>query len=85
LHDPEVTMRVLAPCTPFHIRTTVIPAMLALFLAGCAAGTTPGIARSGSPCGMNALLYCDLSPHGNQCQCFRHSEFRDMMRTFSRR
>lgn len=68
----------------FHVRTSTMLAV-AILLAGCAVETTPGIARSGSVCGMNAVLYCDLAPHADKCQCLRHSELRDIMRTLSRR
>jgi predicted small secreted protein len=80
-------MRALAIHTGFHARSTVISMTLAvaMLLVGCAVNTTPGIGHSGSTCGMNAVLYCDLAPHVEKCQCFRHSELRDMMRTLSRR
>ena len=80
-------MRALAIYTGFHARRTVISTTLAvaMLMVGCAVDTTPGIGRSASPCGMNAVLYCDLAPHVDKCQCFRHSELRDMMRALSRR
>jgi predicted small secreted protein len=79
-------MRALAISAGFR-RSTVIWTTLAvaMLLVGCAVNTTPGIGHSGSTCGMNAVLYCDLAPHVDTCQCFRHSELRDMMRTLSRR
>lgn len=54
-------------------------------LAGCAAEPVPGIASAPSPCGMGGVLYCELAPHADRCQCFRHSEVRDMMRALTRR
>lgn len=68
-------------------RRTVTATMLAAatLLAGCAVEPTPGIGRSTAPCGVNAVLFCDLAPHADRCQCFRHSEMRDMLRALSGR
>lgn len=80
-------MRDPAFCTAFHTRNTVILMTLAgaMLLSGCAIEPTPGIGQSASACGMNAVLYCDLSPPVEKCECVRHSDLRDMMRVFSGR
>lgn len=70
-----------------HVRKSAIATTLAvaMLLFGCAVEPTPGFGRSSPGCGMNAVLYCDLSPHGERCQCVRHTDLRDLARTFSRR
>lgn len=80
-------MRHLSILTGLYARKTVIATTLAtaMLLFGCAVEPPPGFGRSAPGCGMNSVLYCDLSPHGEQCECVRHSELRDLTRTFSRR
>jgi hypothetical protein len=81
-------MRTPSVNTGLLIHRTVVPAtlaLLAMLLAGCALGPTPGIAPSASACGASAVLYCELSPHGKTCGCVPHSDFRDLVRTMSLR
>jgi hypothetical protein len=78
-------MRTPSVNTGLFICRTVVPATLAVLLAGCAMGPTPGIAPSASACGTSAVLYCELSPHGKTCECVRHSDLRDLMGTISLR
>lgn len=68
------------------VRKSAIATTLAalMFLFGCAAEPTPGFGRATPGCGKSAVLYCDLSPHGERCQCVRHSDLRDLAKTFSR-
>jgi len=80
-------MRVSFVTTSLYLRSTVISVSLAaaMLLAGCAMGPAPAIGQSASACGMNAVLYCDLSPPVERCQCVRHGDFRDIMGTISLR
>lgn len=71
----------------FPVRKMVTAMTLAavLPLAGCAVEPTPGVGGAAAPCGMGAVLVCELAPHADRCQCFRHSDMRDMMRALTRR
>lgn len=80
-------MRALYIHEGLPVRKTAIATTLAagMFLLGCAAEPTPRFGHATPGCGKNAVLYCDLSPHGERCQCVRHGDLRDLARTFSRR
>jgi len=80
-------MRPLFSHTAYKARKVIVSTTLAaaMPLFGCAVEPTPGLAQPGSDCRMDSLLYCDLAPHVDRCQCIRHSDFRDMLRTLSRR
>ena len=80
-------MRTLSIHAGLHVPKTVIATGLAaaMLLLGCAVEPAPGYGVSGSSCGMNAVLYCDLSPHGERCECVRHSELRELTKAFSTR
>jgi hypothetical protein len=61
-----------------HVPRMLITALLGTLLSGCAVDRTPGYGVSTSGCGMNSVLYCDLSPVAERCECVRHSEMRDL-------
>ena len=76
-------MRTLSLHPGPHVPKTFIATILtaATLLVGCALEPTPAYARSTPGCGLNAVLFCDLSPHGERCECVRHGELRDLTRT----
>lgn len=76
-------MRALTIKTVLHGRKAVISTALAaaMLLFGCAMERTPGFGGPAPDCRISSVLYCDLAPHVESCQCVRRSHIRDMLRT----
>lgn len=82
-------MRALNIGTAVNVRKTIISTTLAAatLLVGCAMERTPGFgaaAPQAPDCRMNSVLYCDLTPQVERCQCVRGSHVRNILRTAPR-
>jgi hypothetical protein len=70
-----------------HVPGMLIATLLgvATSLSGCAVKPTSAYGMPASGCGFNAVLYCDLGPLAERCECVRHSEVRDVASSLWRR
>lgn len=70
------------------VRMKIIPlaAALAILLSGCVLEPARSAGRTASPCGMGALLYCEvgLQLDIESCHCARRSDLRYSLRNLGR-
>ncbi len=67
-------------------RVVALAVALGVLLPGCALDTGRGAGRPASPCGMGAVLYCDVDDHLEieSCHCARYGDLRQALGNLSR-
>lgn len=67
-------------------RIGTLAAAVGILLCGCALDTPRVTARPASPCGIGAVLYCEVDDHLDieSCHCARHGDLRQALGNLTR-